>query len=104
MPGRPRRVWRTSLNALILVESGLSAALPISLVQRPTHYGRGVFKMGGSAALSQGTTKWNPPASSQASSVTITQTLSKQAPWMQQASSRLDELKHLAPDWDGYKS
>jgi hypothetical protein len=60
--------------------------------------------MGGSAALSQGSTKWNPPASSQASSVTITQALSRQAPWMQQAFSRLDELKQLAPDWDGYKS
>jgi hypothetical protein len=60
--------------------------------------------MGGSAALSQGSTKWNPPASSQASSVTITQTLSRQASWMQQASGRLDELKLLAPNWDGYKS
>jgi hypothetical protein len=55
------------------------------------------------ATLSREVSMWSPPASPQASSVTISP-LSNSPEWLDSASSRLRELRSLRENWDGYGS
>src|SRR5438477_11567392 len=95
---------KTLLKGWIWAANGLYAVLPTSLRPKFTRDGGELFNMGGSAAFTQDSTKWNPPASSQASHVTITQNLSTPSKWAEHVFHRLDQLKSLEPDWDGYGS
>lgn len=59
--------------------------------------------MSGSAALNRGQVIWQPPASPQASRVTVAPVTSH-SDWLDQCIRRVEELKQLRPNWDGYAS